>query len=158
MIASRGKINLDWLKVKISLHLQCTRENTPDVQDHLTELQKCSNPGQVVTFLINKNFLGYLNFYLLKPFKEVISNEGFGKKCQDYQSKHNLFVKNKFLQKETSQSLSTVNNEPVATRGGKKIQDIGFLNMWDTSLHNKTIRPILESFDGCFTRSNLWYS
>ena len=97
MIASRGKINLDWLKVKISLHLQCTRENTsPDVQDHLTELQKCSNPVQVVTFLIDKNFLGYLNFYLLKPFKEVISNEGFGKKCQDYQSKHNLFVKNNF--------------------------------------------------------------
>ena len=66
------------------------------------------------------------------------------------------------LQSETSQSLSTNPNEPVATGSGKKIQDvllthgIGFLNMWDTSVNNKTIRPILEFFGGCFTRSNLW--
>ena len=74
MIASRGRVNLAWLKLKISLHLQNVRENSaPDVQDHLKELQHCSNSEGVVTFLINKNFLGYLNFNLLKAIKPVLS-------------------------------------------------------------------------------------
>ena len=57
-----------------------------------------------------------------------------------------------FEQGETLQNLSTSSKKfgKLLTHG------IGFLNMWDTSLHNKTIRPILEFFGGCFTRSNLW--
>ena len=96
MIASRGRVNLAWLKLKISLHLQNTRENTPDVQDHLTELQHCPNSETVITFLVNKNFLGYLNFDLLKAFKQTISDEGFSNKVQDYQSNHNSFIRNNF--------------------------------------------------------------
>ena len=96
MIASRGRVNLAWLKLKISLHLQNTRENTPDVQDHLIKLEERPSPESVVTFLVNKNFLGYLNFDLLKAFKQAISDEVFSKKFQDYQSKHNSFIRNNF--------------------------------------------------------------
>ena len=95
-IASRGRINLAWLKLKISLHLQYTRKNTPDVQNHLTELEERSSPESVVMFLVNRNFLGYLNFDLLKAFEQTISDEGFSIKVQDYQSKHNSFIRNNF--------------------------------------------------------------
>ena len=99
LIASRGRVNLAWLKVKISLHLQNTRENTPDVQDHLTELREhCHSPEKVVIFLINKNFLGYLNFELLKAIKPVLSeaDRTFNGNLIEYQSKHNSFIKNNF--------------------------------------------------------------
>ena len=98
MIASRGRVNFAWLKLKISLHLQNVRENTPDVQDHLTKLQHCPNSEAVVTFLINKNFLGYLNFNLLKAIKPVLcqANRTFDDNLNEYQSKHNSFIKNNF--------------------------------------------------------------
>ena len=99
MIASHGRVNIAWLKLKISLHLQNVRENTaPDVQDHLTELQHCPNSEGVVTFLINKNFLGYLNFELLKAFKPVLcqADSTFDVKLNEYQLKHNSFIRNNF--------------------------------------------------------------
>ena len=98
MIASRGRVNLACLKVKISLHLQYARENTPDVQDHLIKLEERHSPEAVVTFLINNNFLGYLNFELLKAIKPVLSeaDRTFDVKLNEYQSKHNLFIKNNF--------------------------------------------------------------
>ena len=99
MIASRGRINLvSLLKLKIGQHLQYARENTPDVQDHLTELREhCPSPETVVIFLINKNFLGYLNFELLKAFKRpVLSDKTFDDNFNEYQSKHNLFIRNNF--------------------------------------------------------------
>ena len=97
MIASRGRVNLAWLKLKISLHLQNTRENTPDVQDHLIKLEERPSPEAVVTFLVNKNFLGYLNFELLKAFKRpVLSDRTFDDNFNEYQSKHNSFIRNNF--------------------------------------------------------------
>ena len=56
----------------------------------------------------------------------------------------------------------TLQNRSISKEQASKNSDIllthgiGFLNMWDTSLNNKTIRSILEFFGGCFTRSNLW--
>ena len=99
MIASRGRINLACLKIKISLHLQYARENTPDVQDHLIKLEERPSPEAVVTFLINNNFLGYLNFELLKAIKPVLcqaDRTAFDVKLNEYQSKHNSFIRNNF--------------------------------------------------------------
>ena len=96
-IASRGRVNLAWLKLKICLHLQYVRKNTPDVQDHLTELEESSSPESVVMFLVNKNFLGYLNFDLLNAFKRpVLSDKTFNDNLNEYLSKHNSFIRNNF--------------------------------------------------------------
>ena len=96
MIASCGRVNLAWLKLKISLHLQYTRENTPDVQVHLTELEERPSPEAVVIFLVNNNFLGYLNFELLKAIKPVLSDNTLDVKLNEYSSKHNSFIRNNF--------------------------------------------------------------
>ena len=61
-----------------------------------------------------------------------------------------------FDQGETLQSRSTSKEQKSKNSDILLTHGIGFLNIWDTSLNNKTIRPILEFFGGCFTRSNLW--
>ena len=96
MIASCGRVNIAWLKLKIGLHLQYVRENTPDVQDHLIKLEDRPSPEAVVIFLVNNNFLGYLNFELLKAIKPVLSDNTLDVKLNEYSSKHNSFIRNNF--------------------------------------------------------------
>ena len=61
-----------------------------------------------------------------------------------------LEYENKKIQVASPQNDDILSSSIILTHG------IGFLNVWDTSLNNQTIRPILEFFGGCFTRSNLW--
>ena len=96
MIISSARINLACLKTGILLHFQYTRDNTPETQEHLTQLQQCPSSEAVVMFLIQKNYLGYLNFELLKSIKPVLSDKTFDVKLNEYQSKHNSFIRNNF--------------------------------------------------------------
>ena len=87
MIISSARINLACLKTAILLNLQYTRDNTLETQEHLTQLQQCPNSEADVMFLIQKNYLGYLNFELLKSIKPVLSDKTFDVKLNEYQSK-----------------------------------------------------------------------
>ena len=96
MIISSARISLACLKTGILLHLQYTRDNTPEIQGDLTQLQQCPNSEVVIMFLIQKNYLGYLNFELLSAFKDVLRSNEFNTEWKNYKSKHSSFIKNNF--------------------------------------------------------------
>ena len=93
-IISQTNINLPGLKLKINLFLQYARENTPEVQPILDDMEdRCHSPEGVVLFLVNRNLLGYLNFELLNVFKQFLpENYEISDKIAEYKSKHKVFI------------------------------------------------------------------
>ena len=65
-----------------------------------------------------------------------------------------------FTQHGTSNTANNVEKEKKEKRVKEfhhmLVHGIGLLNIWDTFSNNRTVRPILESFGRCFTRSMLW--
>ena len=75
-------VDVEILKIRINYFLQPEEES---VREHLDKLQLITSRSAVLNFLINRRFLGYLNYELIKVFEnndEVISA------IEEYEQKH----------------------------------------------------------------------
>ena len=80
------------LKLRINMYIRDEQQNTPEVQKNLDELQFIVTSNGVLNFLINRNFLGYLNYELLEVFEDIVSSDELTFKIQKYKTDHDKFL------------------------------------------------------------------
>ena len=94
---SLGGADVGNLKLRINWFLNSEDKITPSVQEHLDKLQSVMTPDGVLNFLINRKFLGYLNYQLIKVFPKIVKNDGdkvqfLNSAILEYEQKHDAFV------------------------------------------------------------------
>ena len=94
---SLGGADVGNLKLRINWFLHSEGKITPSVQEHLDQLQSVMTPDGVLNFLINRKFLGYLSYELIKVFPKIVKNDGdkvqlLNSTILEYEQKHDAFV------------------------------------------------------------------
>ena len=92
-------------KVCVTWFLNSARLTTPQIQETLQELETIPTSLGILTFLVRNNFIGYLNYVLLKEFQTFLAKseelkhhvEPVGSKelktdIEAYDRKHNEFI------------------------------------------------------------------
>ena len=87
-----SELDADVLKLRINIYIRDEQQNTPKVQKHLDDLEQTSTPSAILNFLINRNFMGYLNYELLEVFKGMVSSDKLTSKIQNYKTDHDKFL------------------------------------------------------------------
>ena len=87
-----SQLNVHILKFRINTYIRDEQQNTREVRRDLDDLQHARTAGAVLNFLINRNFLGYLNYELLKVFEDMISSDELTSKIQKYKTEHDRFL------------------------------------------------------------------
>ena len=80
------------LKLRLNWFVSSEKQNTPAVQEHLDKLESVLTPQGVLNYLINKNFIGYLNYELLKVFQKVVQSDELQFKITKYEKLHDEFL------------------------------------------------------------------
>ena len=93
ILNSLGKVDLDNLKLRISWFFNTEAEITPEVQDISYQLQSITTPQSVLNVLITNNLIGYFNYKFLKVFQKAIKSSEIEAKIEEYEEKHNAFLK-----------------------------------------------------------------
>ena len=81
------------LKLRLNWFVSSEKQNTPPVQEHLDKLESVLTPQGVHNYLINMNFIGYLNYELLKVFQKVIQSDELQFKITKYEKLHDEFLR-----------------------------------------------------------------
>ena len=81
------------LKLRLNWFVSSEKQNTPPVQEHLDKLESVLTPQGVLNYLINKNFIGYLNYELLKVFQKVVQSDELQFKITKYEELHDEFLR-----------------------------------------------------------------
>ena len=81
------------LKLHLNVFVSSEKQNTPPVQEHLDKLESVLTPQGVLNYLINKNFIGYLNYELLKVFQKVVQSDELQFKITKYEEHHDEFLR-----------------------------------------------------------------
>ena len=69
------------------------RQTTPQIQQHLTELDKMPTSLGILNYLVRNNFIGYLNYNLLKEFKGLVTEStDWSQNIDLYERKHDEFI------------------------------------------------------------------
>ena len=100
------EIDVRNLKLEINWYITDEQQNTPEVQKRLDDLQHAKTADDVLYFLVNRNFLGYLNYELVEVFEGMVSSDELTSKIQEYKTDHD-----KFLQCTDFKTLVEVFNE-----------------------------------------------
>ena len=87
-----SELNVCILKTRINMCITNEQQNTPEVQKHLDDLERAKTADGVLNFLINRNFLGYLNYELLEVFVGMLSSDEPKSKIQKYKTDHDKFL------------------------------------------------------------------
>ena len=87
-----NELNADVLKLRINTYISDEQQNTREVQKHLDDLEKTSTPSAILNFLINRNFMGYLNYELLEIFEGMVSSNELTSRIQEYKTAHGRFL------------------------------------------------------------------
>ena len=81
------------LKLHLNWFVSSEKQNTPPVQEHLDKLESVLTPQSILNYLINKNFIGYLNYELLKVFQKVVQSDELQFKITKYEEHHDEFLR-----------------------------------------------------------------
>ena len=81
------------LKLRLNWFVSSEKQNTPPVQEHLDKLESLLTPQSILNYLINKNFIGYLNYELLKVFQKVVQSDELQFKITKYEEQHDKFLR-----------------------------------------------------------------
>ena len=81
------------LKLRLNWFVSSEKQNTPPVQEHLDKLESLLTPQSILNYLINKNFIGYLNYELLKVFQKVVQSDKLQFKITKYEAHHDKFIR-----------------------------------------------------------------
>ena len=87
-----SELDVDKLKLRINVYIRDEQQITHKVRKNLDNLEKTSTPTGILNFLINRNFLGYLNYELLEVFEGMVSFDEVTSKIQKYKTDHDKFL------------------------------------------------------------------
>ena len=87
-----SKLNVRILKLRINTYIRDEQQNTCEVRRDLDYLQHAKTADDVLNFLVNRNFLGYLNYELLEVFEGMVSSDKLTSKIQKYKTDHDKFL------------------------------------------------------------------
>ena len=87
-----SEMDVKRLKFRINTYITDEKQNVPEVQNHLDVLQCVQTADGVLNFLINRNFLGYLNYELLEVFGGMVSSGELTSKIKNYKTYHDKFL------------------------------------------------------------------
>ena len=87
-----SELDADRLKLRINMYIRDEQQNTCEVQRDLDYLHLAKTAHDVLCFLINRNFLGYLNYELLEVFEDMVSSDKLTFKIQKYKTDHDRFL------------------------------------------------------------------
>ena len=89
---SLNEVDVGDLKLRINLFLRSENTITPSVQEYLDQLQSLTTPDGVLNFLINRKFLGYLNYELIKVFPKIVKTNTVQSAIDKYEEKYKQFL------------------------------------------------------------------
>ena len=81
------------LKLRLNWFVSSEKQNTPPVQEYLDKLESLVTPQSILNYLINKNFIGYLNYELLKVFQKVVQSDALQFGIKKYEEHHDEFLR-----------------------------------------------------------------
>ena len=68
-----GAADIDLFKLCVNWFFNSERQTTPQIQEKLTELDKMPTSLGILNFVVRNNFIGYLNYKLLKEFQTMVA-------------------------------------------------------------------------------------
>ena len=90
---SVSDIDLDNFILRLNWSLSSEKQNTQAVQEHLDNLEKLPTAKSVLNYLINRNFIGYLNYELLKVFQKEVQSDELQSGIKHYEQHHDAFLR-----------------------------------------------------------------
>ena len=103
LVMSAADVGL--FKVCVTWFLKSARLTTPQVQQHLVELNTIPTSLGILIYLVNNDFIGYLNYKLLKEFQttlakseelknhvEIVGSKELKTDIEMYDRKHDEFI------------------------------------------------------------------
>ena len=88
-----ASVDIFLLRLKLNSRISFEKQNSPEIQKHLRDLESSQTPQAVLNFLIHTNLVGYLNYELLKCFTDVVPNSELVSQLQQYEAEHDNFLK-----------------------------------------------------------------
>ena len=76
------------LRVRISWFLNHKKQNSEAIEDHLMKLELFTTAEGVLNYLIRNEFIGYLNYELIRIFQEEAKSEKLNQVIEDYDKCH----------------------------------------------------------------------
>ena len=90
---SVSDIDLENFRLRLTWSLSSKKQNTPAVQEHLDNLEKLSTAPAVLNYLISRNFIGYLNYELLKVFQKEVQSDELQSSIKQYEQNYDAFLR-----------------------------------------------------------------
>ena len=87
-----SELDADVLKLRINMYIRDEQQNTREIRRDLDEMLFMDTPKDILYFLINRNFLGYLNYELLEVFEGMVLSIEVSSKIRKYKTNHDKFL------------------------------------------------------------------
>ena len=84
------------LRARISCFFNRKKESELATEDYLIKLESVGNPEGVLNFLVRNEFIGWLNYELIKVFQRVAKNEKLNDDINQYEQRYIHFLQVKF--------------------------------------------------------------
>ena len=79
-------------KLCVNWFFNSERQTTPHIQQQLKEVDTIPTSLGILNFLVRNNFIGYLNYKLLKEFQKMVGNKELKEHIDKYETKHDEFL------------------------------------------------------------------
>ena len=89
-------VNVKYLKARISCFFNHKKESDLAIEDYLIKLESVTNPEGVLNFLVRNEFIGWLNYELIKVFQKVAKTKKLNDDINQYEQRHIHFLQVKF--------------------------------------------------------------
>ena len=89
-------VNVKILRAHISCYFNRKKECELAIEDYLIKLESVTNPEGVLNFLVRNEFIGWLNYELIKVFQKVAKNKDLNNDINQYEQRHIHFLQVKF--------------------------------------------------------------
>ena len=85
------------LRTRINWFLNCERQNTSAIEDHLAKLESFEKPEGILNYLVRSDFIGWLNYELIKVLQKVAKSKQVDDEIKQYEESHLHFLQVKFI-------------------------------------------------------------
>ena len=87
-------VSVSDLKIRINWHMTYEEDHNECIEKYLEQLDSKSNPEEVLTWLIRRKFVGYLNYNLIKVVHLKVSKSHIlEQSMEEYEKKYEAFLK-----------------------------------------------------------------
>ena len=83
-------------RINCFFNLNLKKESTPAVEDHVIKLESFEKPESVLYYLVRSEFIGWLNYELIRVFQKVAKNKQLDDEINKYEKSHLHFLQVKF--------------------------------------------------------------